>query len=484
MLLSYPLILWISTLGGLLGSLQFGYQLAVLNPSLHQALESLGLSQESKGFYGSFIVSSVLAGALLGSLKAGNLADQIGPKKATMLASIPFMLGTTVSSFAPNVWILVFARVLAGIGVGSSSVLVSRYLNEISPVKLRGFLGSCNQLFINFGILLAFALGLVYNRDDDAHVWSMEWWRGMLLIGNVPSIVQLAVMSVCPETPVWLLWNGLHLQASVSYRLLHGSVPEGVPIMQGHDQGADQQGQEALTLLSDGIESMHGDYSDRRAKDRPDEVGYKVLFEKKYRRIMLLASVIPVSQQLSGINIVILYGAEVMKLCGFSNPLVSNLILGVVNTAFTILSALILDRVGRKPVLVTSFFGMALSLVLLSAALSFNASIWAFISLLMYISFFGEGCGGVPWVYLAEILPDEIKGTAQALCTAVNWGANILVGASFSFLLNSMGHLAGVFGLYAFFCTISGIFCSSYMIETKRKSLHQVHQELMQLGSE
>lgn len=467
-----------------MGSLQFGYQLAVLNPSLHQALERLGLSEEAKSFYGSFVVSSVLAGAFFGSLRAGNIADQIGPKKSTMLATIPFMLGTTVSSVAPNVFVLVVGRIIAGIGVGSSSVLVSRYLNEISPVKLRGFLGSCNQLFINFGILMAFGLGLVYNRDDDAHVWSMEWWRGMLLIGNVPSLLQLVVMSVCPETPVWLLWNGLHLQASVSYRLLHGSVPEDVSIMQGHDPGGDERTQEGLNLLSDGVDNTYGDYNNRRVKDKADEVGYRVLLEKRYRRIMLLASVIPVSQQLSGINIVILYGAEVMKLCGLSNPLTSNLILGVVNTAFTILSAFILDRVGRKPVLVLSFFGMAVSLVLLSIALSFNASIWAFVSLLMYISFFGEGCGGVPWVYLAEILPDEIKGTAQALCTAVNWGVNILVGASFSFLLGSMGHLAGVFGLYAFFCTVSGIFCWSYMIETKKKSLHQVHQELMQLGSE
>jgi len=469
---AYPFLLWVAVFAALCGSFYFGYQLGVLNPVLEYTLHSLDVEMQ----YGSLIVSSVLVGALLGSLGAGSLADNKGPKVAIMMATVPSAVGSVVSGVSWSAGSLVLGRMLCGIGVGSASILTPRYLAEIAPKTIRGAISSLNQICICFGILFAFILGSVYEKQPEYEGWmSIDWWRWMMVFGCCISALQGIVIAFCPETPVWLIWNGLHLQATASYHMLHGAVPD--------DMEQDDERAEEDTRMLVATESQYRNRRSRR--DSPDssgEISWRDVLHKKYRRIVRLACVIPVSQQFSGINVIILYGANVMKMIGMSDsPMRSNMILGAINALFAILSAILVDRVGRKPCLVASFTGMCVCLFTL--ALSVGGSepshpLVAFWSLVGYICFFGVGCGGIPWVYLSEILPDEIKKDLQAVATAGNWLANLFVGASFSAFVALIG-IQGLYLFYACCCALSAAFCVWYMVETKQKPLHQIHRELL-----
>ena len=198
---------------------------------------------------------------------------------------------------------------------------------------------------------------------------------------------------------------------------------------------------------------------------------------------MILAAALPLLQQFGGSNTVILYGSEVFRSAGVTSPILANLCMGILNTFVTIIAALAMDRAGRKTLLTYSFAGMAIALgvmssfLLLSSSTSLDAKV-SLLSILVYIIFFALGCGPVPWVYLPEVLPPAIKGPAQAVCTALNWAGNLVVGATFPAMLHLLG-LGGSYLVYALLCAGSAYFCYKYMVETKKRSLRDVHRELV-----
>lgn len=419
---------WVSILAALIGSLQFGFQIAVLNCSIDAVEQSFDISSQAKS---SFVVSCVLIGALIGSMIAGNVADSKGPRSALVFCSLVYICGSLLSGMAESVQVLMLARLVSGIGVGSSSILVPRYLVEISPSEARGYVSSLNQVFICLGILLSFVMGLGYEKDPQYSVFGIQWWRWMLLLpGTCMGIVQASVMFFkCPESPAWVAKSGNEEEERF---IDHGLT---------HDE-----------------ESL-----------------FSILRSRKYRRIIRLALVIPITQQMSGINAVILYGSSIMRevLSADSSPIKANMMIGIVNLVFSTISSSLIDTIGRRPCLITSFFGMAACLFALSIA---HGTV-AFWSLISYVCFFGIGCGGVPWVYLSEILPGAIKKDVQGLATTGNWITNILVGSSFGFF--SAAGLGFAFSLYGTLCLLSGLFCLRYMVETNQKSLSEIHKELM-----
>jgi sugar porter (SP) family MFS transporter len=473
MVYNYPILLWVATAAALVGSFQFGFQIAVLNPTLDAIVKSLGVTSR---FLSACLVSSILVGALFGSLYSGSLADIKGPKMAILLTTPLFFIGSCLSASAKSSLVFFIARFVTGISVGSTSLLVPRYLTEISPLGIRGFISSLNQIFICIGILTSFLLGLLYENDPDAVSFgSIDLWRLILALGAAFSILQAAIISVCPETPIWLLWNGLHLQATSSYRMLHGRAPDE---LEGSPESSDELTEHAESAI------LEPQYSNRHSSRAITENGqnpfsFRNIFEKKYRNIARLALTIPVAQQLSGINVMILYGSSVFRMIDpSSSPMQSNMLLGMVNAIFAIVSALIVDSLGRRTCLISSFFGMSACLFSITCALTIasippSVAMW---SLIAYMCAFGIGCGGIPWVYVAEILPDEVKNF-QSIGTCLNWIANILVSLSFSI------SIVYLFPFYALCCAASGYFCYIYMIETKQKSLHSVHKELMILSN-
>jgi MFS family permease len=523
---SYPKLLYFSTAMALLGSLQFGFQIAVLNTSLDSVRASLNIPSSS----GAIVVSMLLIGALFGSLGAGNLADKLGPKKATVLNTIPLALGSILCAAASSQTLLIFGRLLAGIGTGAASLFVPRYLNEIAPNPIRGLLGTLNQILINIGIVIAFALGWPYEANPSKTItifdsYTLPWWRCMFAVGVLPAILQALGMALCPETPVWLLWSGLHLQATKSYRALHGSSAptedlagslgvqgeqeeEGLDSIEGmnnnignrgnvildHDNveaplvGSNNSNSTTATATATATTRGRGGRGGGGREDAP-EGSFKSLLNPKYRRIMILAVGVVFQQQLSGINTVILYGSEVFRKAGIASPILANLAMGGVNTAATAVAAVLMDRAGRKSLLTLSFFGMSAALGIMAVFLllpgisqSFAALV-ALGTIFVYTIFFALGCGPVPWVYLPEILPAEIKGAAQSFCTAINWFGNFLVGVSFPLMLQVMG-LGGSYAVYAALCCGSALFCRKYMVETKQRSLAAVHAELMRSSSD
>ena len=471
---NYPLLLWVATAAALVGSFQFGFQIAVLNPTLDAIVKSLGVTSR---FLSACLVSSVLVGSLFGSLYSGSLADNKGPKMAILLTTPLFIIGSCLSASATSSMVFLVARFVTGLAVGSTSLLVPRYLTEISPPPIRGFISSLNQIFICIGILVSFLLGLLYENDPDSvYFGGVDLWRLILLLGAAFSILQATIISLCPETPIWLLWNGLHLQATSSYRMLHGHAPDE---LEEASESADALTQHAEPAI---LEPQYSNRNSSRAisETRQSPISFRNIFDKKYRNIARLALTIPVAQQLSGINVMILYGSSVFRMIDpSSSPMQSNMLLGMVNTISAIVSALILDSLGRRTCLISSFFAMSVCLFSITCALT-RASIppsVAMWSLIAYMCSFGIGCGGVPWVYVAEILPDEVKNF-QSIGTCLNWIANILVSLSFSI------SIVYLFPFYALCCAASGYFCYIYMIETKQKSLHSVHKELMILNDD
>lgn len=469
--MSYPALLYFSTAMALLGSVQFGFHVAVLNTSLDFVCDSLDIPAAR----GAVAVSAVLVGALIGSLGAGQLADRLGPKTATVLNALPLAFGSCLCAAAPSETMLLTGRALAGLGTGAASLLVPRYLSEIAPTPIRGLLGTLNQICINVGIVAAFALGWPYDAGQPRFVdllgWTdVPWWRVQLAAGAVPAAAQATGMAACPESPVWLLWSGLHAQASASYRALHGAGA-------GGEADGDGEGEGAAPLLGgagDAAEAGGGG-------EVPRSEGFAALLDPRYRRVMMLAAGLPLLQQAGGINTVVLYGTAVFRAAGVTSPVAANVAMGVVNTAATVAAAGLMDRAGRKPLLTWSFAGMGVALGALAAASLLHPSISpraALACILLYIVAFALGCGPVPWVYLPEVLPPAIKGPAQAACTALNWGGNLAVGATFPAMLRGMG-LGGAYAVYAALCVGSAAFCGRYMVETKRRRLEAVHAELM-----
>lgn len=433
------------------------------------------------------VVSCVLFGAFLGALGAGSLADKIGPKKATIVNSLPLALGSAVAAFSSNESIFVVGRLLAGIGTGAASLLVPRVLTEIAPIRIRGLISTFNQVLINGGIVIAFASGWPYDVDPGAtiHVFgaTIPWWRCMVALGVIPGGLQAIGMCFCPETPVWLAWKGRHSEARESSRALHSDIFEETGNI---DEPMNELDQEVS------YEGVNG------SPVSVEATGFLGLLQPNYRHILLLAAGLPILQQLSGINTVILYGSDVLRSAGISSPILANLILGTVNLVATLVAATLMDRLGRKKLLVWSFAGMGVCLGTMSAILILasrgrsagqnismsmtadTASTASFWMIVLYIICFALGCGPVPWVYLPEILPDTIKGSAQALGTGLSWVGNVLVGTTFPAMVRAFG-LGGSYGFYSIACFAATVYCARLMVETKRRRLAVVHAQLMGL---
>ncbi len=468
----YPPALAAAAAAALAGAFSFGFQLAVLNTSLAAAGASLGFDAAADG---ASVASAVLAGALGGALGAGPAADAVGPRAASVVDGLLLALGSLLAAAARSRRELVFGRFLAGVGVGAASLLAPRYLTEIAPRRIRGCLSSLNQLAITGGVLCAFALGWPYERDAAFAVHllgrDVAWWRVMLGFAVLPALAQALGMAASPESPAWLAWWGAGARAGAVRRRLHGATA-------AEAEAAEDEAAGAPALEAPLLPPAGGAPAPAR--------GFAALAAPRYRRVLLLALGLPLLQQLGGINVLILWGTQIFRAAGVASPVLANLLVGGVNFAMTAVSASIIDRAGRRPLLVASFAGMAASLAgvagaqavpgtWLSAAARARLSVAGVVA---YIASFGAGCGSIPWSYLHEIVPPEVKGPATGAATALNWAAASAVGATFPSMLRALG-LGGAFAVYAFFCAGAAAFCAAFMVETKRRPLPEVWAELM-----
>lgn len=398
-----------------------------------------------------FVVSSVPLGALLGAIVSGICAKELGRRKSIMLTAILFLIGTLAAAFAPSLMSVILGRLLMGLAIGISAMVVPMYLSEVSPARVRGTIIFLFQLAITIGLMGAFAVNLTFSawiHDATTN------WRWMFGIGVIPSVLLFLGMAfIMPKSPRWLMLKGRKEEAGKVLQYLLGKVD-----------------------VSDCMLEMEESLRHEGDKD------WRLLFRKPLLPLILMTFGLFVFQQLSGINAIMYYGPEVFASAGFGEKakFLAQLSMGLTNVLATIFGVWVIDKLGRRPLLFIGFTGMIVCLGVLSFCLASNGA-YANLSLastLLYVVFFAISLGGVPYIMMSEVFPLKSRSTGMAIASCANWLFNMLVSFSFVILVDKLGGMANVFSLYAA-CTIVGlVFAWRYVPETKGRHLEGIEHNL------
>jgi sugar porter (SP) family MFS transporter len=430
----------ITALGGLL----FGYDTGVISGAL------LFIGKDFHGltsFDKELLTSILLIGALTGALVAGRIADKVGRRPTVLGTAAVFVAGVVLAAFSPNYAALVGARVIIGLAVGSASMVVPLYIGEIAPPRIRGALVSFNQLAITAGILASYLV--------DYGLASSQNWRLMFGLAAIPAILMFTGMLFQHESPHWLVAQGREDEARDVLRRVR-----------------DQDDIEAE------IAEVR-DLSTRRSS-------WREVLNPSLRHVMIIGVSLAVFQQITGINTIIYYAPTLLSSAGLGNSaaLLANVVNGAVNVLMTIVAIRLLDRTGRRPLLLGGTTGMAVGMIVVALTFAIggsqlhgNTAYIAIAGLLLYTGSFAIGLGPVFWLLISEIYPVKIRGQAMSVATMANWGANFVVTISFLTLLNAIGN-AGTFFLFAGLSLVALAYFQRQVPETKNRSLQDIERDL------
>lgn len=429
-----------------LGGLLFGFDTGIISGALLFIREDLARSP----FLEATVVSSVLLGAIAGAGVSGPIADRFGRRRTTIVAGFVFLVGALGSAFAPGVGLLIVSRIVLGLAVGSSTIFVPLYIAEIAPTAVRGTLTAMFQLAITIGILLAYFVNYA--------LAGAEAWRWMLGLGALPAIILVVGMLPLLESPRWLVNQERYDEARSVLR---------------RARNTDQEVEDELREMEEA-----------KRQEAEEEAGWGELTKAWVRPMLLIGIVLAVGQQIVGINTIIYYAPTIMESTGLgaSVSILATVGVGVVNVLFTIVALLLVDRVGRKPLLLVGLVGLAIALLLMGLGfalpgLSGATAYVTFAGLALYIASFAASFGVLLWVILPEIFPLKVRGSAMSVCTILHWSANFAVAQSFLPLVAAVGQAAVFWG----YCVISiGVFIFIYFLvpETKGRSLEQIQKDL------
>lgn len=418
--------------------LLFGYDTGAISGAILFIRGDFGLTPIRVGF----VTSIALAGAAAGSAAGGWLADRIGRRHVIIVTATLFVAGSLLSAFAPTAGWLAASRVIVGMATGVASFVAPMYLSEIAPPQIRGRLVALNQVAVTVGILASYLVDYAFAGAG--------LWRWMLGVGVVPAIALFIGMWFVPDSPRWLVLHGRDQEAAQALRRIRNT------------QDVDAELAQTRTALA----GAQGRWSD--------------LLSTKLRMPMLIGIGLAVFQQVTGINTVIYYAPTIFELAGFASGTASifaSLGVGVANVLMTVAAVFLLDRVGRRPLLIISQIGMTLGLVALAIgfALRGDASVgWiTSVSLIAYVAFFAIGLGPVFWLLISEIYPTRVRGLAMSVATVANWVANLVVALTFPELVSVIGESI-TFVLYAALTVVSLVFTWRLVPETRGKTLEQI----------
>ncbi|MEO9140427.1 MAG: sugar porter family MFS transporter [Jatrophihabitans sp.] len=439
----------IAAIGGLL----FGYDTGVISGALLYIKTDLHAGQ----FDQQAIVSSLLLGAMVGAGLSGYLADAISRKWTKVLSGAVYVVGALGCAFAINAPMLIGFRFLLGISVGTASFVAPLYISEVSPPKVRGGLVSFNQLAVTTGILSAYIVDFLFKGVSDN-------WRWMLGLAALPGAALAVGMLTVPQTPRWLSEHGDEDQArSVLERL--------------RDQDPDADVDQELREITE-------------ASSEEKENGVKDLVSARIRPLLIIGLGLALFQQFVGINTVIYYAPTILADTGLTNSssITQTVFVGITNVVFTVIAVLLLDRVGRRKLLLTGTVGLILALALLgvyfsSHTLQQHAGYLALIALMIYIASFAIGLGPVFWLMISEIYPIGVRSPAMSVSTIANWGANFLVAATF-LSLGSIITRQGTFFLYGAIGVLALLFFYRKVPETKDRTLEEIQGDLTDTGND
>jgi SP family galactose:H+ symporter-like MFS transporter len=426
-----------------LGGLLFGYDTGVISGAELFFKNDFTLST----FALEVIVSGVLAGAAAGALAGGRLADLFGRRKLLIATAIIFAAGAIVCALASSAAMLIVGRIIVGLGIGLSSGTVPVYISEVSPANARGWQVSLFQLAITVGILLAYIVYYAFAK--------IEGWRWMFGLAVVPAAIFAAGMVYLPESPRWLAMKGHRDRARDVLIRVRGVS----------DVSAEMQEVEATI----GDTHEHGSISE--------------LLAPSLRPALIVGIGLAIFQQITGINTVIYYAPIILQTAGISSAsgaILATAGIGVVNVLMTIVSMWLIDRVGRKPLLLVGIAGMAVTLGLLSISFYVQtqpgALAWiAVVGLMLYVASFAISLGPIFWLLISEIYPLRIRSSSEGLAATFNWGSNLVVTLTFLTLLQRIG-TSQTFLLYAIFAVGSWVFSYYYVPETKGRTLEEIER--------
>ncbi len=452
-------IVAVATIGGFL----FGYDSGAVNGTQDGLRNAFGLSDAGLGF----TVGSLLIGCFIGAFIAGWLADRLGRRNVMILAALLFLIGALVQGMSHSHLIFLIARLCGGMAVGAASVLSPAYISEVAPANIRGRMTTVQQVMIITGLTAAFVVNYFVAAaagNSTGTFWlGYEAWRWMYLMQAIPAAIFLIALFFIPESPRFHVSKGRHEQAGRTLTSLFGANVAAAKLEEIRASfGADHRPRLRDILAPAGTRGFLG-----------------------IRSIVWAGLLLAVFQQLVGINVIFYYGETLWKLAGVSEEvaLQRNILSGAVSIAACFVTIAFVDRIGRKPLLLIGSAGMAATLFALVYAfgmadvdaagqLQLNAQqgMIALIAANLYVIFFNVSWGPVMWVMLGEMFPNQIRGSALAVCGFAQWFSNYLIAQSFPIMAAGIG-LAWSYTFYAVSAVVSFVLVQKFIHETKGKEL-------------
>lgn len=464
------LICLVASLGGLL----FGFDTAVISGTVARVSQQFKLDDILEGWF----MSSALIGCIVGAAVAGVLCDRFGRKPVLIVAGVLFFFSALFCTIPATFTVLVIARTIGGLGIGIASVVGPMYITEFAPPRIRGRLVALYQLSIVLGILAAyfsnwalldFAKGhpTAFAAESWQHrIFISEIWRAMFAVGMIPAVLFILFLLTVPESPRWLANEGrfdraLAILARVS--------------------GRDDARRE--------IEEIHASLDQEEGR-------FSELFQPGLRIALMVGVMLSVFGQLSGVNIVVYYGPKILQAANFqeTGAFLSQVGFGLILLVVTIIALVMIDRSGRRPLLIYGMAGVALFLGVIGALFFFGASgvtlgekgdvhgtvssavgLWIAIAMSAYIACNGISISAVIWVLIPELYPNRVRGRAASVATLANWATNAASAFIFPWLVGRCGMHGGFFASAAI-CVVATIFFWRFVPETKGKSLEEIDQ--------
>lgn len=453
------LIACVATLGGFL----FGFDSGVINGTVKGIEKAFNASDIGSGFN----VASMLLGCAVGAYFAGTLADKFGRKTMLLISAVLFLVSAWGSGISVASTEFIVYRVIGGLAVGAASVMAPAYIAEIAPANYRGALATVQQIAIISGLFFSFISNYIL-ADISGSALNVLWldfetWRWMFWVELAPAATFLIALLFIPESPRFLVATQKNEQALKVLNKLYG----------------EQFGAEKLKEID---ASMAKDHHKPRLSDLYDKTLGRI------RPIVWVGIGLATFQQLVGINVVFYYGAVLWQAVGFgeSDALLINVVSGGLSIAAVIASLLLVDKLGRKPILMIGSVGMSITLALVVVAfstgsldssntlqLSDNMGVLALVAANLYVVFFNFSWGPVMWVMLGEMFPNQIRGSGLAVSGLAQWVANFTITLTFPLLLVSAG-LAFAYSLYTVGAVVSIFFVAKYVYETKGRELEEM----------
>ena len=425
-----------------LGGFLFGFDTAVISGVEKHIQELFQLTP----FWHAFAIASALVGTVIGALVSGQPADKFGRKPILFIIAGLYVITAIGSAMAGDVSTFIIFRFLGGIGVGASSVVAPTYIAEISPAKIRGRMTAMFQFNVIFGILIAFVSNFLL-RD-----FGTEPWRWMLGVAGIPALLFFAFLFIIPESPRFLIKIGQITEAKMILERIE-------------------------------IASIDQEIEEIKHSMEKSSNGEQLLFSRSYIKPISVAYLVAMFNQFSGINAILYYAPRIFELSGLSNAdsMFQSIMIGVTNGIFTILGMFLIDRVGRKKLLITGSIGMSICLGLIAKTFytqNFTGYGLLFL-LLVYIMFFAFSTGAVIWVLIAEIFPNSVRGKGQSLGSFTHWFFAALITFLFPVIVKlsdfGVGH---AFLFFSVMMLVQAVVVWKYFPETKGRTLEELGEHL------